>query len=61
MVDAPEPEVVVRLGVVGIKGVIDREDLVPLSAERYDGPGDSEIAGGGLTGEVGTWTRISDR
>lgn len=50
MVDAPEPEVVVRPGVPGIKGVIDREYPVPLSAERYEGPGDSEVAGGGLTG-----------
>lgn len=69
VVDAPEAEVVVRPGVPGIKGVPDRKDdgglevtlPIPLSAEGYGGPGDSEIAGGGFTGKVDAGTRISDR
>lgn len=69
VVDAPEPEVVVRPGVPGIKGVPNKEDggglevilPVPLSAGKYEGPGDSEIAGGGFTGKVDAGTRISDR
>lgn len=50
-----------KAGVVGVEGVPGGEDSCDGSRESADGPGNSEIVDDGVTGNVDTWTRISEQ